>query len=100
MLLSDIILSLSEQIIVMIQSIDADSKSVKPLVYVTIYCRVSSLMQTDGYGLQRQQDAIRAYLEDFDVPKELGYEIDRDNYVLLEDAGKSAYHGYHFSKGS
>lgn len=84
---------------VMIQSIDLDSKSVKPLVQVTIYCRVSSLIQIDGYGLQRQQDAIRAYLEDFDVPKELGYEIDRDNYVLLEDAGKSAYHGYHFSKG-
>lgn len=83
----------------MIQSIDGDSTSVKPLVKVTIYCRVSSLIQIEGYGLQRQQDTVKAFLEDFKVPDELGYEIDRENYEILEDAGKSAYHGFNFSKG-
>ena len=83
----------------MTQSIVAHSKVVKPLVKVTIYCRVSSLMQIDGYGLQRQQDVIRSFIDNFQVPHELGYEIDRENYEVLEDQGKSAYHGYNFTKG-
>lgn len=83
----------------MTQSIVAHSKTVKPLVRVIIYCRVSSLMQIDGYGLQRQQDVIRTFLDNFKVPSELGYEIDRENFEILEDQGKSAYHGYNFSKG-
>lgn len=83
----------------MIQSIDGDSSTVKPTVKVYIYCRVSSLEQVNGYGLKRQQDTVKAFLEDFKVRDELGYDIDRENFEVLEDAGKSAYHGYNFTKG-
>ncbi|EPD9355012.1 recombinase family protein [Escherichia albertii] len=82
-----------------IQSIDGVLKGVKPHVKAWLYCRVSTLIQIDGYGLQRQQDTVKAFITSYKVPDELGYDIDRENYEVIEDVGRSAYHGNNFTKG-
>lgn len=66
-----------------------------------LYCRVSSLEQTDGFGIQRQINSLMDFLENAELPKALGYQLDPHNFEVLEsDQGLSGYKGHNFTKGS
>ena len=66
-----------------------------------IYTRVSSLEQVNLFGITRQLNGIKDFLENSILPKELGYQLDKDNYEIIEsDAGLSGYHSHNFLKGN
>ncbi|MDX6042820.1 recombinase family protein [Scandinavium lactucae] len=69
-----------------------------------IYTRVSTLQQTGvfgGFGIDRQITTIMDFLENATLPKELGYQLDPNNYEVLDsDAGVSGFKGHNFTKGS
>ncbi|EMW6555574.1 hypothetical protein ACNPG5_03415 [Citrobacter cronae] len=66
-----------------------------------LYCRVSSDKQIGGFGPERQQNTVTEYVRDYTDKYNLGYVLDLEKTELLEpDLGKSAYHGYNFTKGS
>ncbi|HDT5673821.1 recombinase family protein [Klebsiella pasteurii] len=71
------------------------------MVKAYIYTRVSSLQQSDGFGIPRQIHTLMDFLENAELPKELGYQLDPNDYEVLEhDSGLSGYSGYNFLKGS
>lgn len=71
------------------------------MVKAYIYTRVSSLQQSDGFGIPRQIHTLMDFLENAELPKELGYQLDPNDYEVLEhDAGLSGYSGHNFLKGS
>ena len=71
------------------------------MVKAYIYTRVSSLQQSDGFGIERQVHTLMDFLEDAELPKELGYQLDPHDYEVLEqDAGLSGFKGHNFTKGS
>ncbi|MFV0108160.1 recombinase family protein [Enterobacter ludwigii] len=66
-----------------------------------IYTRVSTLQQIDGFGIDRQINTLMDFLENAELPKELGYQLDPKNYEILDsDEGLSGYKGHNFTKGS
>lgn len=66
-----------------------------------LYCRISSGKQKDGYGIQRQSDAVLEYLSNSKEAEKLGYKLSPDHYEMLDpDLGKSGYHHYQFTKGA
>lgn len=66
-----------------------------------IYTRVSTLQQIDGFGIDRQINTLMDFLENAILPKELGYQLDPNNYEILDsDEGLSGYKGHNFTKGS
>lgn len=59
-----------------------------------IYSRVSSLQQVDLFGIDRQINTVMDFLESAKLPDELGYQLDPNNYEVLEsDKGLSGYKG-------
>src|SRR5688572_13208866 len=65
-----------------------------------LYTRISSLQQQAGYGIERQINTVMDFLSEASLPAGLGYELDPNDYELLEsDLGKSAYKGHNFTKG-
>ena len=66
-----------------------------------IYSRVSSLQQVDLFGIDRQINTVMDFLESAKLPDELGYQLDPNNYEVLEsDKGLSGYKGVNWTKGS
>lgn len=66
-----------------------------------IYTRVSTLQQIDGFGIDRQINTLMDFLENAVLPNELGYQLDPQNYEILDsDEGLSGYKGHNFTKGS
>jgi DNA invertase Pin-like site-specific DNA recombinase len=66
-----------------------------------IYTRISTLQQIDGFGISRQINTLMDFLENAELPKGLGYQLDPQNYEVLEsDKGLSGYKGHNFTKGS
>lgn len=66
-----------------------------------LYTRISSLQQQSGFGIQRQINNVMDFLSEAQLPLALGYQLDPENYELLEsDLGKSAYKGHNFTKGA
>lgn len=66
-----------------------------------IYSRVSTIQQVDAFGISRQINTIQDFLESATLPQELGYQLDSNNYEILEsDKGLSGYKGHNFTKGS
>nr|WP_314523109.1 recombinase family protein [uncultured Rahnella sp.] len=64
-----------------------------------LYTRISTLQQVEGFGIKRQINTVTDFLNYAVLPVELGYQLDIEDYELLEsDLGKSAYHGRNFSK--
>ncbi|WP_037037286.1 hypothetical protein [Rahnella sp. WP5] len=65
-----------------------------------LYTRISSLQQQAGYGIERQINTVMDFLSEASLTAGLGYELDPNDYELLEsDLGKSAYEGHNFTKG-
>ncbi|WP_431712664.1 recombinase family protein [Serratia marcescens] len=69
-----------------------------------LYCRVSSTHQTKkqgGTGITRQEATVIEYINDYQPDPKLGYQLSLDDHEMLDpDLGKSAYHGYNFTKGA
>lgn len=58
------------------------------------------MQQQAGYGIERQINTVMDFLSEASLPTGLGYELDPNNFELLEsDLGKSAYKGHNFTKG-
>ena len=49
-----------------------------------IYTRVSTLQQIDGFGIDRQINTLMDFLENAVLPNELGYQLDPQNYEILD----------------
>ncbi|MBB6113425.1 DNA invertase Pin-like site-specific DNA recombinase [Rahnella inusitata] len=59
------------------------------------------MQQQSGFGIQRQINNVMDFLSEAQLPLALGYQLDPENYELLEsDLGKSAYKGHNFTKGA
>ncbi|MGX1958976.1 recombinase family protein [Serratia proteamaculans] len=69
-----------------------------------LYCRVSSKHQTKqqgGTGITRQEAAVIEYINGYKPDPKLGYQLSLDDHEMLDpDLGKSAYHGFNFTKGA
>lgn len=58
------------------------------------------MQQQAGYGIERQINTVMDFLSEASLPAGLGYELDPNDYELLESVlGKSAYKGHNFTKG-
>lgn len=70
--------------------IGAIVKSVKAF----IYSRISTMQQQHGFGIDRQISTVTEYLSYATLDQRLGYQLDPDNYEILDsDIGKSAFKG-------
>lgn len=59
-----------------------------------LYSRISSLQQVQGFGIDRQIQTVTDFLENAVIDSRLGYQLDPNNYVILDsDIGKSAFRG-------
>lgn len=59
------------------------------------------MQQVDAFGISRQINTVIDFLESARLPDELGYQLDSENFELLEsDKGLSGYKGHNFTKGS
>jgi hypothetical protein len=58
------------------------------------------LQQQAGYGIEHQINTVMDFLSEASLPAGLGYELDPNDYELLDsNLGKSAYKGHKFTKG-
>lgn len=66
-----------------------------------LYSRISTLQQIAGFGIERQVTTVRDFLSYAVLDERLGYQLDPDDYELLEsDLGKSAFHGKNWLPGA
>lgn len=64
------------------------------------YCRVSSAKQSEqGYGMSRQQKLLLSYVENYQDPNKLGYELSTENFQWMLQPGQSAFKGYNLEVG-
>ncbi len=56
-----------------------------------LYCRISSGKQKDGYGIQRQSDAVLEYLSNSKEAEKLGYKLSPDHYEMLESRSREEW---------
>lgn len=66
-----------------------------------LYTRISSLQQVQGFGIDRQIQTVTDFLEDAVLDSRLGYQLDPNDYEILEsDIGKSAFRGNNWKPDS
>ena len=66
-----------------------------------LYTRISSLQQVQGFGIDRQIQTVTDFLENAVLDSRLGYQLDPNDYEILEsDIGKSAFRGNNWKPDS
>jgi len=66
-----------------------------------LYTRISSLQQVQGFGIDRQIQTVTDFLENAVLDGRLGYQLDPNDYEILEsDIGKSAFRGNNWKPDS
>lgn len=66
-----------------------------------LYSRISTLQQVQGFGIERQIQTVTDFLENAVLDSRLGYQLDPNDYEILEsDIGKSAFRGNNWKPNS